>query len=157
MSINCYINIVLLCYWYCHLYNANLFLLSNMCNVPVFYVSVTVTVTVSVHCFKPISADFVGAENLFRWSSTTCGKNCFCSSLRVKALLNSCIKATPCSARSLTTFTDWAIFWLVLYVSWCPHSLGSGINGLLQFLLVSVHHGGQYQTGHQGCPEISAD
>ena len=50
--------------------------------------------------------------------------------MRVKALLNSCIKATPCSARSLTTFTDWAFFWLVLYVSWRSHSLESRLQEL---------------------------
>ena len=41
---------------------------------------------------------------MVRCFSTTCRRNCFCSSSTVIILLNSCIKATPRSAGSLTTF-----------------------------------------------------
>ena len=93
-----------------------------------YHVSVVINYCMLSHCgLSRFTADaFEGAVNLVRWSSTTCSKNCFCSSFRVREALKSWMSATPRSARSLTTLMDFTMSWIVVvYVSRFLHALGS--------------------------------
>ena len=79
----------------------------------------------SVHSIALNSVAFLLLRNLWRWSSTTRSRYCFCSSCWVRMELKFWMRGTPRSAASFTTFNDLAISFPCWYCTMSAQWTGS--------------------------------